>query len=292
MRKTLRLTLLLFIAALGLSCCRKSPTGDANGVVQLDYVAFMKYDHDIIADSLAKILGVAPISYSQTVPSSSLPIMAGVQWTKEGYQYVAENGAKIVIWVDTSDEPYFLTYVLRRGGVSDDWSYDQDKVDSSVVDILGQVGIDLGGSEEFVSRRVAAFPRHWYSIRLTQTFRDTALSYPYTLAELEGNTGEVNFLGINRWYLNLSEIKNILSHDYLREIAMEYYAQMDEVASLPDTIRIYDFDIVKDTLCRRVGTACVDSLLCIDLFIDIQTGRVIDEERRYYDRTRSMLGPD
>ena len=113
---------------------------------------------------------------------------------------------------------------------------------STVVDILGQIGIELNGSEEFISRQMAAgHDACWYGVRVRQTFRDTALAYPYTLAELEGNTGELNFLGIHRWYLNVDEIKNILSHEYMREIAREYYAHMEEVTSLPDTIRIHDF---------------------------------------------------
>jgi len=60
-----------------------------------------------------------------------------------------------------------ITYLLKRGGASDDWSYDQDKADSTIISILDQTGISLDGSEDFVSEKYAAGPHcHWYNIML------------------------------------------------------------------------------------------------------------------------------
>ncbi len=274
MKKTLSLTLLLLVASLYFSCSKKSSTGNnPPTVTTLDYVAFMKYPYDTIADSLAGILNVTPLSFNQKV--------AGIRWTKEGYEYTATNEAKVTVWVDTNDQPYFVSYLLRRGGTSDDWSYDQDKADSTIISILGQTGISLDGTEDFISKKYAAgHHKHWYHIMLSQTFRDTALYYPYILAEVEGNTGKVNYLGIHRWYLNLSEIENVLSYDDLNVIAIDYYRANDEVISLPDSIRILGLYIINDMLCKKVGSAIIDEWgSTLDLFIDIQTGEIVDVDR-------------
>ena len=107
--------------------------------------------------------------------------------------------------------------------------------------------------------------------------------YPYIMAEVEGDTGEVNFLGIHKWYLNFSEISNVLSYDDFKEIAMSYYMSSDEVISIPDSIAIYGLCIINDTLCKKVGRAIIDEWgFYLDLFIDIQSGEIIDLYRHFY----------
>jgi len=114
MKKILGLILLLLVAALYFSCGKISPTGNNQPTITtLDYVSFMKYPYDTIADSLAGILNVTPVSFNQKVSKLELPVMAGFQWIKEGYEYIAIDGAKITIWVDENDQPCFITYLSK-----------------------------------------------------------------------------------------------------------------------------------------------------------------------------------
>jgi len=78
----------------------------------------------------------------------------------------------------------------------------------------------------------------------------------------------------------LSEIENVLSYDDLNVIAIDYYRANDEVISLPDSIRILGLYIINDMLCKKVGSAIIDEWgSTLDLFIDIQTGEIVDVDR-------------
>ena len=82
--------------------------------VSLEFGDFMDLPNDEIADSIAVILNVAPVVYNQIV-SIGMLFHDDLKWTvKEGYEYIANDTAKITVWVDEEDSPYYVTYELER----------------------------------------------------------------------------------------------------------------------------------------------------------------------------------
>lgn len=277
------LILPLFLSLIGLltSCDDDSNDSASSTYIYLEYEEFMNESFNSIADSFAEILGVAPVLFNQKVSADNQDVSLGDnQWIKEGYEYTNANGANITVWMDHYDQPYVITYFLKRFGESDGWLYDQDEANSKVQTVLEEMGVSFDGTETLVSEEFSIDQdNRWYDISFTQTFQNESLAYPYIHAEVEGNNGEINFLKIHRWYYNLSEINKFLSDDEIKEIAVDYYKSIDEVISIWEDITCYGYYIVNDILCQRVGSAAIDEWdSYLDLYIDIQNGDIIDTE--------------
>lgn len=267
------------LICLGLVVCVISNCAEDYDYIELEYADFMSESCDDIADNLAEALEVTPITYSGKVMPGSISDELGqdFEFLKEGFQYITVNDAKITIYVDEDDQPYVITYLLRRQGTSDDWTYDQEEVNSHVRYVLTQVGITSDGSEDFSSHQCAGISvGHYYDILIKQTFSEMPLEYPYIHAEIEGETGEINFLKICRWYVNFDEIDYILSDDDLASIAANYFNSSYEVISILD-LDADGYYINKDRLCRMVGRALIDEWgSSVSLLIDIQSGEIVD----------------
>ena len=126
--------------------------------------------------------------------------------------------------------------------------------------------------------------QRWYSLHLTQAYNDTTVSFPYFYSEVECDTNKVNLLLVNRWYTNLDDITDILSDQLLKEKAREYFENSEKVDSIPEELTVEGYHVIKDKLCRKIGSAIIDqygSLLY--LYIDVQNGEVIREEALYAD---------
>jgi len=288
MRKPIILAILLLLPWLYIACDGDGPTEHDEEVdTSLDYVDFMSCSHATIADSLANILGVGPVSFHQIVTKYDQALtLAFIPWIKEGHQYITPNQEKLTVWTDEDDHPYVVTYLLRRGGSSDDWSYKQEKVDSTFKQIVERTGIVLDGSECLLSLQWSAGPYAcWYYLQMSQAFRDTSLTSPYLAADFEGSTGKLNFLSISRWYPDLDHITDLLSDDELKEKVLDYYESCPEVIAFPDDLTIYDYWIIGDILCARIGSAVIDSWgSTLSLFVDMQTGEIIDKDYLYANR--------
>ena len=113
---------------------------------------------------------------------------------------------------------------------------------------------------------------------LTQTYNDTVVDFPYFYSETESDTAKINLLLISRWYNNLDDITNILPDQLLKEEAREYFENSEIVISIPDTLTIKGYNIVKDKLCRQVGSAVIDEWgSTLDVYIDVQNGEIVEE---------------
>jgi len=185
----------IFILIFGIACEKA-----LDNYVHLEYTDFMKLSNDVIADSLATILNVAPVTYSQNVPVWELLHKTLVWVVKEGYKYIADDSAKIIVWVDEEDNPYFVTYELRRNGTSEDWSYEEDSIISEFTSNVEKAGVDLDCPHNLNLNKIAGFGDHWYELSLTQTYHDTAVKFPYFYSETESDTNKVNCLLVSRWY--------------------------------------------------------------------------------------------
>ncbi|MEW5802804.1 MAG: dockerin type I domain-containing protein [bacterium] len=312
-------------------------------LVKLHCIEFFHQSHLPTAEYLATMLGTrlekTGTDY-KVVPVASQPVGLGwegeMKWIRKGYEYTTGNGGRITIWVDASDRTYAVTYLLKRLGTSSGWSWDQEKILARMKDILHLLGVVLTGAEEFSMSKNSAGPgSHWYDFSVKQKFGDTTLSYPGIFAEIEGDTGEINFLKIYRWYDNLHEIKVILPDEDLKEKAADYYTlnslatvntpatanttdaanspgtvstvntvsavstagaagtmdTMDTISpvsqegiSIPDNLAVEGLYIIKDRLCKKIGGAAIDEWgSTLHLFIDVQTGQVVDTERLLVD---------
>lgn len=276
-----------FLLIIFLHQCRTSSESiDSNKqeiYTNLDFISFFKISKDSIANSLAQVIKVNPIAFNKICTTDELTPKTGMQWIKEGYEYLTNNNAKITIWTDHSDQPYLVTYNLMRLGNSEDWLYEQYKADSLVINILNSVGIFFDGSEESTSGKYAMGPNaKWFNIELCQKFQDQPINYPKIFSEVEGDTVRINFLYLHKWYTNLGEVKKSISDNDLINIAYNYFSSSSEVISLPDTIEVFDLNIVDDKMCKRLGKAIIDdSGSFMTLYIDIQDGCIVYVERVY-----------
>ncbi len=274
---------LLIVFAGIVASCNSKPT-DANAgsmYTELKVADIFACSKDSIAGSVATALHVSPVSFHTVVSTNDLPITTGVQWIKEGYQYTANDSGKITIWTDSAGLPYELTYEYRRRGIAPDWSIDRSEVDSLVISTLAAVGIASTGEAAYQSDQYAQASSHWYNISLHQKFNGTALSYPFIQCEVEGDTARINFLCFHRWYVNLNEIQRLKTDDELRSDAKRYF--ITSGITPPDSIRVLDMNIVKDELCKRLGSAIIDPYgVIVNLYIDIQNGNIVSVEHQYF----------
>jgi hypothetical protein len=244
----------------------------------------MKLPNDEIADSLAKILNVAPVTYSQVV-SSGVLINYYIYWdVRKGYEYIANDSAKITVWVDEEDNPCYVAYELERWGTSKDWSYPEDSVISEFKSTIEKAGGNLVVSYDITLNKYAMRYNHWYELYLSQTYNGIVIGfpdfigYPYFYSETESDTSKVNFLIISRWYTNLNDITDTLSDDELKYLASMYFKYDKGINSIPDELGVVGYYIIKDKLCRRVGSAVTDEYgSTLDLYIDVQNGEVLGE---------------
>ncbi len=259
-----------------------SGSSKLNTYIDLRYAEFMNESYYSIAENLAGILGVAPVFFNQNLLGDIRGSALGDnKWIKEGYEYTTANGAYITVWVDHDDQPYIITYLLRRFGALDGLLYDQDEANSKIQTVLEQMGIRFDGTEDLKSGGLSfgVFHIKWYEIKFQQTFQNDSLAYPYIYAEVEGNTGEINFLKIHRWYYNLREITAFLPDDKLIEIAIDYYESRDAYRFLRENITCYGYYIVNEVLCKKVGKAKTGQWGSeVYVFIDIQNGEIVDTE--------------
>jgi len=252
-------------------------------------IDFMHQSHQKIAGDLAGLLGVLPTTFHQKVSidrqSVGLGWEGGMKWIREGYEYTTVNGALLTIWVDPNSQPYAVTYILKRRGTSSGWSYDQGEVLAKVKSILSPLGITFTQSTDLsLNKSSAGRDNRWYDLAIKQKFGDTTLLYPGVFGEIEGDTGEINFLKIYRWYPDLNEIKVILSDEDLKERARNYYASSQEVTSVPADLTVGGFYLVKDRLCKRVGGAIVDEWGTTQyLYLDVQNAEIVDTEQLLVD---------
>lgn len=249
--------------------------------VHLEYSDFMKLSNDEIADSLSIILNVAPVTYKQVV-SLGMFYFDNLKWSiKEGYEYIANDSAKITIWVDEENKPYYVTYFLKRKGSAADWTYEEDSAISNFKSIIEKSGSNLTGLEK-CNLDKEYWGTHWYSLRLVQNYIDTCVDFPYFYSETESDTNKVNFLLINRWYTNLDDITDILSEQSLKEKAREYFENSEKVDSIPEELTVEGYHVIEDKLCRKIGSAIIDKYGSrLFLYIDVQNGEVIGEEALY-----------
>lgn len=277
----LKLFILFSIVALFVSC-DKTPTevNTKNTYTELKLLDLFSYSKDSISNSLAKALHVYPISFQKIVSTNDLSLKTGIQWIKEGYEYYTNDSAKITVWTDSSNQPYQVAYELERLGTSADWSYEQNKADSLILSVLENIGIDVTEEASFKSDKYAMASNHWYNIELYQKFKDETLEYPFIHAEVEGGVAQINFLCIHRWYVNLNEVNQLVADDELKKIAMNYFNSSKEVLMPPDSIEIFDVDIISNKVCKRLGSAIIDVHgSTMNLYIDIQDGNIVDVER-------------
>ncbi len=277
-----RFLLIIFILLFSIFCEKRLDTDD--NYVYLEYSDFMKSSPDKIADSLATILNVAPATYNRTV-SSGMLFSYYINWdVRKGYEYIANDSAKITVWVDEADNPCYVTYESERWGTSKDWSYAEDSVISDFKSIIEKAGGDLIFAHDLKLNKRAGRDDHWYELYLSQTYHDTVIGssdfigYPYFYSETESDTSKVNFLIISRWYTNLNDITETLSDYELKYMASMYFKYHKGINSIPDKLGVVGYYIIKDKLCRRVGSVVTDEWgSTLDLFIDVQNGEVIGE---------------
>ncbi|MBN2498618.1 MAG: hypothetical protein JXR96_28770 [Deltaproteobacteria bacterium] len=280
------------LAALALGCNGSSGTSDAgngtdadgggdngNGYVQLEHAAFIDGAHEDLAAKLAQVLGVGPATFDQRIDPGALAVgsIAGVE---EGFDYRAANDAHVTVWVDAEGRPHTLSYLLRRMGASEDHAYGLEAATADVRSILEQMEVPLDGSEDFTAEEYAAGPSSkWFHFEVRQKYAGEILAQPSIQSELEGSSGEVNFLRLPRWYANLDEIDRVLSDGELEQRARDYYEASDKVISIPDSLTLLEYHILGDALCRRVGSATIDQYgSTMDLLIDVQSGEIVAEE--------------
>ncbi len=264
----------MFVLLFSIIACEES----LDKYVTPEYSDFMKLSNDNIADSLATILDVQPVTYNQVVSVEKL-FHDDLRWAvKEGYEYISNDSARVTVWVNEEDNPYYVTYELERGGTSEDWSYQEDSVISDFKSNIEKAGVDLSDMYDLTLNKVAGFGDHWYQLSLTQTYQDTVVDFPYFYSETESDTNKVNLLLINRWYTNIDDITNVLPEQLLKEEAREYFENSEKVISIPDTLTVKGYNIVKDKLCRQVGSAEIDEWgSTLDLYIDVQNGEIVEE---------------
>lgn len=262
---------------LSIISCERLFDGD-DSYVALEYTDFMKLSNDKIADSLGTILDVDPVIYNRVV-STEVLLHESFEWAvEEGYEYISDDSGKIIVWVDEEDNPYFVTYELRRNGTSEDWSYEKESVISEFTSNIERAGADLNDSHNLTAQNVAGFGDHWYRLRLSQAYNDTALEFPYFYSETESDTNKTNCLLVSRWYLNLNDVTYTLSDQVLKETAREYFEASEQVVSVQEELTMKGYHIINDRLCKKVGSAIIDEYgSTLDLYIDIQNGEVAEE---------------
>ena len=82
---------------------------------------------------------------------------------------------------------------------------------------------------------------------------------------------------IYRWYSNLNDITVLLTDAELKASAISHYESLCRDIAIPDDPTIGGLYIIDDRLCRRVGAAIIDEWgSTLDLYIDIQTGEIVD----------------
>lgn len=265
--------LIIFLLLFSIAC--EEPL---DNYVSLEFGDFMDLPNDEIADSIAVILNVAPAVYNQIV-SIGMLFHDDLKWAvKEGYEYISNDSARITVWVDEEDNPYYVTYELERNGSSEDWSYPEGSAISNFISNIEKAGVDLSYTDDVILNKVAGFGDHWYQLSLAQTYNDTVVDFPYFYSETESDTNKINLLLISRWYTNLDDIANVVPEQLLKEEARDYFENSEIVISIPDTLKVKGYNIVKDKLCRQVGSAVIDEWgSTLDLYIDVQNGEIVEE---------------
>lgn len=176
------------------------------------YNDFFKQTPSKIAQELSEILGISINSIFTEVTPQDWPVgLASHPWVEKGYKFETNNGASIVTWVDQNENNIYVTYLLRRWSVSDSNSYGLDKVDSAFKRLLPQIGIELDGTEIYscFESQVTDFhpPKkiyYYYKVNLYQTYNEKRIENPYLEADIEGSTGEINYLKFGKWYYNIN----------------------------------------------------------------------------------------
>ncbi len=254
--------------------------------VHLEYNDFMKLSNDEIADSLAIILNVAPVTYNKVV-SIGMFFFDNLKWAiEEGHEYIAEDSAKIIVWVDEEESPCYVTYDFKRiwfwsGG---NWTYDEDSVVLEFKSNLEKTGVDLNYPYDLRISKNENFGAHWYRLHINQIYIDSVVHFPVFYGESDSDINKVYRLLVSRWYTNLDDITDTLSEQALKDKAGEYFENSGEVISISDELAIMGYKIVKDKLCRKIGSAVIDEYGSeLYLYIDVQNGEVIREEALYFD---------
>ncbi|MEJ2049310.1 MAG: hypothetical protein P8Y60_05600 [Calditrichota bacterium] len=95
-------------------------------------------------------------------------------------------------------------------------------------------------------------------------------------AEIAGDTMKINYLTIYPWYLNLDEIRQLISDEDFKNIVYNYLVSSGE--SMVSNEVFYDvFCVEKNKLCKRFRykKGLQQPPLVIYKYIDIQSGEIV-----------------
>ena len=249
----------------------------------LEPVSFFQLTDQQIVDSLASILALEPFSYlGTTLPSQEGVSMGGLSWISSGKKYTNTEGQSIILWTDHADYTAYISYCHYRQAISGDWENIENEIDEMLNALFTNLGFTQKENEMFVIRKCAGGIRKikWYESECTQTFHDDTLQYPYFTAEMEGDTGKINFMNIPVWYKNIDAISQKIPDEELKQRAKDYFIMLPEVLSLTDSIISEGYWIIENTLCKKFGSAILDmGNSVLDVFVDIQNGEIVEEDR-------------
>ncbi len=253
---------------------------------------FDNLDQYELADKISGIVNAGTITLDNEYPHYSHER----KLIRTQYEYVTSNGGSIRIWTSDQMKPYRAQYHFRYDGTSETHEF----ADAHIVieSVISKLGIVLDGSDELViNQQTGRLPIPeceyctWYDFSLYQTFEGeqisnhflTEWSEPYMTGDMQGDTGRINNVTITApWCTNLSEIQESLSDITLKELAYEYYKDLDLKSDpkRPDDIPLQGYYIVENKLCRLAhgqNIALTDKYgSFINLFIDIQSGEIVN----------------
>ncbi|MFH1051914.1 MAG: hypothetical protein V1779_13415 [bacterium] len=277
--KTAAITILIFIVILFVNCKEDNTSADnITNYIKLEYSGFMKLPKEVIADSIAKIMNLGQLTINEEfhglIYHDNLKC-----FIEKGYEYIADNGDKIRIWIGLDGKPLYADYYHRRGGDAEELTLEKSIALETFIANLAKLDVVMLSSDNISCYGSQSWNGTYYEMYYKQSYKDNVIGLPYFFSEIEGDTNRVNFLSITRFYTNINEITDVLSFDKLKVKAIEYYQNKCNVISIREELKTEGYYIIEDKLCVKIGSATKDEWGSqLYLFIDIQNGEIVSQE--------------
>jgi len=265
MKNKLKFAMLLFLFFFNAYNCSRSIDPLEDGYAELKCIELFNKPVEAIAQTVAKVLNVYPVSLIDTIyhpsPSNDLE-----------YRYITSDSVKFSVRTDSMGIPQYITYNYIYYGNSKEFTYEKNEADSLFLSIIKKLGILPSEKDYFSSSK--KYP-YYFQINFGQKYQNINL-WPQMEAGIAGDTKKINYIIIYNWYLNLDDIKQLISNEELKNIAYNYWISSGDSLEFDD-IEVDDFMIENNKLCRRfffVKGHQRPSLLS-NTCIDIQSGEVV-----------------
>lgn len=273
LRRNIKFGLIIFIF-LNISC-------EKNGEQNFDYINlesfdFFKLSEEVIVDSITKILNLEELSFHSTVNRwFDHHRMASFHWLKEGKLYTNSNSQSIVLWSDSLDKLTYISFYNSSSRNSSSWDIEHNVIDEYLDSLFLLLGIFTKPNEGFdISNYAMRIQTKWFDIDCNQTYNTDTIVHPCFSADIEGDTCNITYTRIPKWYINLNDIPTNYSEDQLEEKAIEF--AISEYGNNVDSLtKRIGYWVIYDKLCKGYSKVFNTQRGYLNVFVDIQNSEIV-----------------